>query len=118
MMFPRASQGLFAGFEAAEQLHPSDPHWYLAFVGSDPVVQSRGIGRALLAPVLAIADETNRLCYLETRFPRTHAFYASLGFVRRAELSVFTGTPGEVVTFLREPGPVTQDRSSRFGTAT
>jgi GNAT superfamily N-acetyltransferase len=101
-MFPRTSQSLFAGFAGLEQFHPTDPHWYLAFVGSEPAIQSRGIGRALLAPVLKIADETHTPCYLETPFPRTHEFYERLGFARHAE-HPFIGAPRRVVTFLREP---------------
>jgi GNAT superfamily N-acetyltransferase len=101
LMFPRAAQGLFRGFAALEHAHPAEPHWYLAFVGVDPAMQNRGIGQQLLAPVLKIADETSTLCYLETPFPRTHAFYERLGFVRHAE-HPFIGAPQGVVTFLRQ----------------
>ena len=111
MMFPHASQGLFAGFAAMEQFHPSEPHWYLAFVGIEPAIQGRGLGRVLLAPVLTIADQTNTLCYLETPFPRTHAFYERLGFVRHAEHNPFVGAPQGAVTFLREPVVRTQEGS-------
>lgn len=103
MLFPRASNGLFAGFAAMEHFHPAAPHWYLAFVGIEPMVQSHGIGRALLAPALEIADQTQTLCYLETPFPRTHRFYERLGFVRQRELNPFFGAPQGAITFLREP---------------
>jgi GNAT superfamily N-acetyltransferase len=103
LMFPRAAQGLFRGFAALEHYHPGEPHWYLAFVGVDPAMQNRGIGQKLLAPMLQIADETSTLCYLETPFPRTHAFYERLGFVRHAEHHPFIGAPQGVVTFLRRP---------------
>ena len=111
MMFPRASQGLFGGFAAMERFHPSDPHWYLAFVGIEPTIQSRGIGQALLAPVLKIADQTNTLCYLETPFPRTHEFYARLGFVRHAEHHSFIGAPQGAATFQRKPASGMQEWS-------
>ena len=111
ILFPRAAQGLFDGFAALERFHPSDPHWYLAFVGIEPTIQSRGIGRALLAPVLKIADQTNTLCYLETPFPRTHEFYARLGFVRHAEHHSFIGAPQGAVTFQREPASGMQEWS-------
>jgi GNAT superfamily N-acetyltransferase len=110
MLFPRASQGLFRGFAALEHCHPGEPHWYLAFVGVEPALQSRGIGQALLAPMLKLADETSTLCYLETPFPRTHAFYARLGFVRHAEHRPFIGAPQGVVTFLRQPGSRTREQ--------
>lgn len=111
MMFPRSSQALFGGFAALEEFHPSDPHWYLAFVGIEPTIQSRGFGGALLAPVLKIADQTNTLCYLETPFPRTHEFYERLGFIRCAERNPFVGAPRGVVTFLRQPSSTIQERS-------
>lgn len=104
IMFPQESRQLFAGFAALDEFHPSDPHWYLAFVGIDPSIQSRGVGRALLAPVLKIADNSRTYCYLETPFPRTHAFYERLGFKRHGEHNPFVGAPQGVVTFLWKPG--------------
>jgi GNAT superfamily N-acetyltransferase len=102
MMFPRASRALFGGFAALEHFHPSEPHWYLAFIGVEPTIQSRGIGQILLEPVLRLADGTNTLCYLETPFPRTHRFYERLGFRWHAEHNPFDAPKG-VVTFLRAP---------------
>lgn len=102
-MFPHTSEALFAGFAALESLHPEAPHWYLAFVGIEPALQGHGIGRQLLAPVLGIADETSTICYLETPFPRTHAFYESLGFARYAEPRTFAGVARGVVSFVRAP---------------
>ena len=103
ILFPRASNGLFLGFAAMEQFHPAAPHWYLAFVGVEPTIQSHGIGRTLLAPVLKIADQTETRCYLETPFPRTHKFYERLGFVHQRELNPFIGAPQGAIAFLREP---------------
>ncbi|GAC1604404.1 MAG: GNAT family N-acetyltransferase [Acidimicrobiales bacterium] len=102
-MFPLTAGTLFAGFAALEELHPVEPHWYLAFIGIEPNLQSRGLGRELLAPVLHVADETKTMCYLETPFPRTHAFYERLGFALHAEYSTFDGAPQGVVTFVRPP---------------
>jgi GNAT superfamily N-acetyltransferase len=102
-MFPDTAGTLFAGFAALEGLHPEAPHWYLAFVGIEPALQGRGIGRQLLAPVLAVADDTSTICYLETPFPRTHAFYEDLGFARHAEPRTFAGAPQGVVSFVRAP---------------
>jgi GNAT superfamily N-acetyltransferase len=79
-LFPRASRSLLDGLGRLEQLHPSEPHWYLAFTGVDPARHGTGIGAALLQPVLAQADHDGLLCCLETPFPRTHAFYRRLGF--------------------------------------
>jgi GNAT superfamily N-acetyltransferase len=79
-LFPRATRSLLEGLGRLEQLHPTEPHWYLAFTGVDPARHRRGIGAALLQPVLAQADHDGLVCCLETPFPETHAFYRRLGF--------------------------------------
>ena len=56
-----------------------------------------------MAPALAAADAARVICYLETPFPRTHAFYERLGFERQAELFVFTGAPQGIWAFVRRP---------------
>ena len=98
--FPTTSADLFDGFAALAEFHPSTPHWYLAFVGIDPIVQGQGLGARLLSPVLRRADETRTVCYLETPFPRTHAFYRRLGFEPGREASPFVGAPS-IWTFVR-----------------
>jgi ribosomal protein S18 acetylase RimI-like enzyme len=65
-LFPGAAPRLHAGSEALAASHPPEPHWYLAFVGIDPAQQRRGLGRTILAPVLARADADAIPCYLET----------------------------------------------------
>jgi GNAT superfamily N-acetyltransferase len=104
-MFPLTSAELYAGFAALDELHPKDPHWYLAFVGVEPRVQRQGVGKGLLEPVLQVADETATVCYLETPFPRTHAFYERLGFRRHAEHHAFRSAPQAVVSFVRPARP-------------
>ena len=37
---------------AIERVHPRQPHWYLAVLGIEPPRTGRGVGSALLAPVL------------------------------------------------------------------
>jgi GNAT superfamily N-acetyltransferase len=102
-MFPGAADALYDGFERLAADHPHEAHWYLAFVGVDPSAQGHGLGRALMAPALAAADAARVLCYLETPFPRTHAFYERLGFIKRAELFAFNGPPHGVWAFVRTP---------------
>lgn len=55
-------------------------HWYLTALGVRPGEQGRGIGRALVQPVLSRADRVGVPCYLETFRERTAAFYERLGF--------------------------------------
>jgi ribosomal protein S18 acetylase RimI-like enzyme len=61
-------------------LHPKEPHWYLATLGTDPEHQRRGIGSALVQPVLARADEEGMPAYLESSKERNVPFYARFGF--------------------------------------
>lgn len=102
MLYPNTGGRLFAGFEGLAALHPSQPHWYLMFVGIDPVLQSSGVGTRLLAPVLERADMENVLCYLETPFERTQSFYERLGFELRSESQPFDA-PAPVWTMIRTP---------------
>jgi GNAT superfamily N-acetyltransferase len=106
LLFPRAAPDVWAGFDALAAQHPSDPHWYLAFVGIEPVEQRRGLGRQLLEPVLERADRERRPCYLETPFPDTRAFYRKLDFTDTAELRPIAGAP-PIWTMTRQPRPCT-----------
>jgi len=99
---PAAAAGLLGGFKTIAAQHPAQPHWYLFFVGLDPALQGRGIGRRLLAPVLDAADASATPCYLETPFARTHAFYRGLGFDIASEGHPFVDAP-TVWTMLRQP---------------
>jgi ribosomal protein S18 acetylase RimI-like enzyme len=60
--------------------HAIGPHWFLAAIGVDPAHQRRGIGNALLAPVLARADEQRMSCYLETHAADNVRLYLRHGF--------------------------------------
>lgn len=92
-LFPRAAPRLYAGFGALAESHPTQAHWYLAFVGIDPHHQGQGLGSMLLTPTLEQADQQGFVCYLETPFPATLAFYRRLGFDQTAELHPIIGAP-------------------------
>ena len=66
-------------------------HWYLVLLGVDPPRQGGGIGSALLAPVLARADEGKLPVYLETANPGNLAFYQKRGFTVRAQAQLSDG---------------------------
>jgi GNAT superfamily N-acetyltransferase len=102
LLFPRAAPQVQLGFATLAAHHPSDPHWYLAFVGIEPGRQGQGLGRQLLDPVLERADRKGRLCYLETPFPDTRAFYRKLRFADTAQLRPIAGAP-PIWTMTREP---------------
>jgi GNAT superfamily N-acetyltransferase len=68
-----------------EQCHQQDmadhPHWYLAILAVSPETQGKGIGSALLQPVLSQASQAGLPCYLVTFTEQAVAFYAKHGFV-------------------------------------
>jgi len=63
-----------------DRIHPGDPHWYLGVLGTDPPHQGRGIGSALMAPVLTRCDAEGVPAYLESSKQSNVAFYARHGF--------------------------------------
>lgn len=65
--------------EAHHRLVPV-PHWYLMILGVDPEQQGKGIGAALMRPVLAKADAAGLPCYLETMKEKNLAIYQKYGF--------------------------------------
>ena len=91
VMFPRGARGLLEGLAQLESLHPSEPHWHLVFTGVEPNHQHKGIGRTLLSPTIAQADEEGVQCYVETPFPETLAFYGRFGFELVATVDAFPG---------------------------
>lgn len=66
--------------EAIHKRSIHEPHWYLLNLGVDPDYQGRGIGSALLQPVLARADARQQPCYLETNTEPNLRFYRRHGF--------------------------------------
>jgi ribosomal protein S18 acetylase RimI-like enzyme len=76
--------GRFMGvMEYVENLHATDmpnEHWYLAVIGVDPKATGKGLGSALLQPVLEAADAERKQCYLETAEADNKPFYEKHGF--------------------------------------
>ena len=64
------------------------PYWYLGVLATRRARQGTGLGRAVLAPMLAAADRTHLSTYLETASDANLRFYGQLGFapVREAEM--------------------------------
>ncbi len=84
----------------ALQLHrPLAPHAYLATLGVAPATQRGGVGSALLRHWLAQIDERRERAYLETDRAESAAWYASAGFVARAEIVLL----GVTVHLLERP---------------
>jgi len=86
-----------------ERHHPKrPPHWYLALLGVDPAVEGRGLGSALIQPVLEVCDRDGTPAYLETLDPRARAFYERHGFSAIGEHS-YPGSELRIFRMWREP---------------
>jgi GNAT superfamily N-acetyltransferase len=74
-------------------LRPTTPHYFLAALGVRERARGRGLGSALLRPVLREADEAGVPAYLETSTPRNVRFYERAGFSVTGEAEVPGGGP-------------------------
>ena len=82
---------LARGWTIVDEAHPKEPHWYLAILGTEPAAQGRGIGSALLEPVLDDCDRNEVGAYLESSKEENLAFYARHGFRVSGELQLPEG---------------------------
>lgn len=90
--------------DAMREAHPHDtPHWYLNVVSTLPSHQGRGLGAAVLQPVLQQADEAGTACYLESTNPRNRTLYRRQGFVDLAEIPLDGGP--SMLAMWRDPRP-------------
>ncbi|MDP9325261.1 MAG: GNAT family N-acetyltransferase [Candidatus Dormibacteraeota bacterium] len=87
--FPRLLQTI----TVLESNHPKELHYYLPFVGVDPELQGRGIGSALLRPILDRCDREGVPAYLEASTPGNRALYERHGFVVTEEFVLGKGSP-------------------------
>jgi GNAT superfamily N-acetyltransferase len=93
----RAFRGrLGAARELAERMkgvHPEEPHWYLAVIGSDPEVRGAGFGRALMEAGLQRCDAEGAPAYLESSNPENIPYYHRFGFDVIGEIAAPGGGP-------------------------
>jgi ribosomal protein S18 acetylase RimI-like enzyme len=76
-----------------EEKHPHEPHYYLQFLGVELDWQGRGIGSALLTPVLERCDRDGMPAYLEASSERNRALYERHGFEVVEEIRLPAGGP-------------------------
>src|SRR5262245_51980582 len=72
---------------------PSEPHWYLGVLGTEPAHQGRGYGSAILRPVLDRCDAKGTGAYLESSKESNIPFYRRHGFEVIGELQVVPTAP-------------------------
>ena len=78
---------------AAESDHPVEPRHYLPVAGAEPQWQGRGLGTALMRPVLERCDDEQLPAYLEATSPRNRALYERRRFQVTGQLAVGPGSP-------------------------
>ena len=71
--------------------HPKERHWYLQMLGTEPQWQSKGLGSAMMAPILDRCDREGERVYLESSKERNIAFYGRHGFTVTEEIQVPRG---------------------------
>lgn len=105
----RATRGAIGRIEhtvaAMEAAHPQFPHAYLFTIAVRPRAQGKGLGRSLIAPVLAACDRQGLPAYLENSNPANRGFYGSCGFERIQMIEVEPGAP-PLEAMLRQPRPL------------
>jgi ribosomal protein S18 acetylase RimI-like enzyme len=87
-----------------ESKHPHEPHWYLASLGTAVEQQGKGVGGALMRPVLEHCDAEGLPCYLESSKERNLPFYRRHGFEVVEEVALPDDGP-LLWTMWREPRP-------------
>lgn len=87
--FPRLMRAL----NLMESHHPHEPHYYLPIIGVRPSWQGKGLGSALLRPMLERCDREGMPAYLEASSPRNRSCYERNGFVVTGEVVLPDGPP-------------------------
>lgn len=80
--------GVLGTVEKAHAELAPDPHYYLEFLGTGPAHQGKGLGSALIKPMVERADVEAVAMYLESSKASNVPFYARFGFevVREIQL--------------------------------
>jgi ribosomal protein S18 acetylase RimI-like enzyme len=91
MASPGAMKRGIGAADAMERYHPKEPHLYLFTIGTRKAVRGTGLGKAMMAPMLAAADAQRLPVYLENSNPKNTGFYVNQGFER---MQLFEPGPG------------------------
>ncbi len=79
--------------EKMKAVHPEEPHWYLAVIGSDPAVRGGGFGAALMRSRLDRCDAEAAPAYLESSNIDNVPYYQRFGFEVTGEIVIPDGGP-------------------------
>jgi ribosomal protein S18 acetylase RimI-like enzyme len=75
-------------FRRMDAIHPHEPHHYLFLLGTSPEWQCRGIGSALLRPMLDECDRDAMPAYLEATSEGSKRLYLRHGFEVTGEIEL------------------------------
>lgn len=95
LLFPfgRRLGRVMTGLQRLDEVHPREPHWYLAVLGTDPHHQGQGLASALIEQVTVRADRDEIPAYLESSKQENVLFYERHGFKVIAEIGMPEGPP-------------------------
>ena len=82
-----------AALTQIEKSHPREPHWYLEVLGARPDLRGRGVGSALIAPMIDRCDAEGMPAYLESSKEENLAFYHRFGFEVTERVVLTKGCP-------------------------
>jgi ribosomal protein S18 acetylase RimI-like enzyme len=80
-------------FDAMEKAHPNNRHYYLQVLGVAPEHQGKGIGNAMIQPILERCDREGCGAYLENSKESNNVFYQKRGFVITGEIHASSKAP-------------------------
>ena len=80
-------------FHLLEDAQPRQSHCYLLAIGVTASQRNRGLGAALMRPMLDRCQEEQAPAYLENTDPNNKRFYERFGFQLTRSLSLPNGTP-------------------------
>jgi GNAT superfamily N-acetyltransferase len=73
--------------------HPTEPHWYLPFIGVDVTKQGRGYGSALLRHALERCDRIGLPAYLDATSPLNKPLHERHGFEELGVIQASSSPP-------------------------
>jgi ribosomal protein S18 acetylase RimI-like enzyme len=81
--------------DALHGAHPSESHWYLATLGTDPRAQAQGVGSALVRSGLERSDREGEPAYLEC-LEQLVPYYERFGFEITGAIEMPEDVPNQV----------------------
>jgi GNAT superfamily N-acetyltransferase len=92
-IFGRRLPRVMGALSALDKNHPEELHYYLPYIGVGPEWQGRGLGAALMQPMLTRCDSEGMPAYLDATTPRNRALYERHGFEVTEEFTLGKGSP-------------------------